>query len=78
MMHAGTSSVGALSDPLSMLLHTMFIEAGTISLGAETRPAAGSVNTEVLTGTSRTVTVVASKATTAGSNSTILGSAIEV
>ena len=56
MSIAGASSVGALPNPLSMIVRTMSVKAGAISLGAETRPAAGSVNTEVVTDTSRTVT----------------------
>jgi len=42
------------------------------------RPAAGSVNAEVMTGTSGTVTVVASETITAGTYFTVLGSAVEV
>jgi len=78
MSMTGASSVGALPNPLSMIVRTMPIEARAISLGAETRPIAGSVNAEVMTGTSGAVTVVASETTTAGTNSTVLGSAIEV
>ena len=69
---AGVSSVGALSDPLSMIVRTMHVEAGTISLGAETRLATGFVSVEVVTGTSGTVTMVASEMTTAGTDSQYL------
>ena len=75
---AGASSVGALPDPLSMIVRTMSIEARAISLGAEMRPATGSVNAEVITGTSKIVVVEASKTTTVGTDFTVLGSAIEV
>ena len=78
MFMAGASSVGALPDPLSMIVRIMPVEAGAISLDAETRLTAGSVNAEVVTGTSGTITVVASEATAAGTNSTVLGSAVEV
>ena len=78
MSMAETSSVDALPDPLSIIVCMMSAETGDISLGAETRPAAGSVNTEVMTSTSGTVIVVASKTTTAGTNFTVLGSAVEV
>ena len=71
------SYVGALSDPLSMVVCIMSVEAGAISLGAETKPIAGSVDAEVLTGTSGTVMVVASKATGAATNSTVTGSTVE-
>ena len=47
MSMAGASSAGVLPNPLSMTMRTMSIEAGAISLSAETRPAAGSVNAEV-------------------------------
>ena len=66
MSMAGASSVGALPDPLSMIVRTMFVEAVAISLGAEMRPTAGSINAEVMTGTSRIVTVEASEIRTAG------------
>jgi len=78
MSMAGASSVGALPDPLSMMVRTIFIGAGAISLDAETRPAAGSVNAEVMTGTFRTVTVVASEMTTVGTNFTVLSLAIKI
>ena len=44
MSITGASSVGALPDPLFMVVRIMSIEAGAISLGAETKPTAGSVN----------------------------------
>ena len=78
MSTAGASSVGALPDTLSIIVLTMPVEAGVISLGAETRPTAGSISAEVVAGTSRTVTIVASEATAAGTNSTVLGSTVEV
>jgi len=77
MSMVGASSVGALPDPLSMIACIMSVEAGAISLGAETKPIAGSVNAEVVTGTSGTVMVVASKATGAATNSTVTGSTVE-
>ena len=78
MSMAGASSIGALSDPLSMIVRTMPVEAGAISLGAKMRPTAGSVNAEVVVGISGTVIVVASEAIAAETNSTVLGSAVEV
>ena len=51
---AGASSVGALPNPLSMIVRTMPVEAGAISLGAETSLAAGYVNAEVMADTSGT------------------------
>ena len=57
-----------------MIARTMSVEVRAISLGAETRPTTESVNVEVMTGTSRTVTVVASKTTTAGTDFIVLDS----
>ena len=51
MSVAGDSLASVLPDSLSMIVRTMSVEAGAISLSAETRPAAGSVNAEVVTGT---------------------------
>ena len=78
MSMAGASSVDALPVPLFIIVHTMSAEAGAISLGAETRPTAGSVNAEVVTGTFETITVVASEMTTAVTDFTIRVSAIKV
>jgi len=78
MSMVGASSAGALSDPLSMTVCTMSVEAEAISFGAETRSTIGFVNAEVVTGTSKTVTIVASRVTAAGTNSTVLGSAVKV
>jgi len=75
---AEDSSVGAFPDLLSMIVCTMPVEAGAILLGAETSLATGSVNAKVMADTSGTVTVVASEATAAGTNSTVLGSAVEI
>ena len=61
-----------------MIGRTMSVEAGAILLGAETRPAAGFVNTEVATGISGTITVVASEMTTVETNFMRLDSAVEV
>ena len=58
---AGASYVDALSNPLSMVVHKMFTEVGASSLGAEVRPVAGSVNAEIVAGTFKTLTMVASK-----------------
>jgi len=55
-----------------MIVRTISVEVGVISLGAEMRPAAGSLNIKVVTGTSRTVIVVASEMTTAGTDSQYL------
>jgi len=71
-------SVDAVPDPLSMIVRTMSVEARAISLSAEMRPTTGSVNTKIITGTSETVTVVASEAIAVGTNSTVFGSAVEV
>ena len=78
MSMAGPSSVDALLNPLSTIVHTMFVEARVISLVTEMRPVAGSVNAEVITDTSGTVTVVASEMITTGTNFTVLGSPVEV
>ena len=72
MSMAGASFVGALPNPLFMIVHTMFVEAGAISLGVEMRPVGGSVNTEVMTDTFRIVMVEASETTTAGQTSQYL------
>ena len=77
-VHGRASSVGALPNPLSMTVRTMYVETGAISLGAEMRSVARSVNVEVITGTSGTVTVVASEETAAATNSAVLGLAVEV
>ena len=61
-----------------MIVRTMFVEAGAILLGAEMRPTTRYVNAAVVTGTSGTVTVVASKMTTAETDFTVLGSAVKV
>ena len=61
MSMAGASFVDALPDPLSMIVRTLSLEAGAISLGVEMRPVAGSVNADVIAGTSKTLTMVASK-----------------
>ena len=61
-----------------MIVCTMLVEVGAISLATKTRPVAGSVNTEIVTGTSRTVTVISSKTITVGTDYTVLGSAFEV
>jgi len=37
MSMAGASSIGALPDPLSMIVRTMSIEAGAITFGTEMR-----------------------------------------
>jgi len=63
MSMAGSSSVGALPDPLSIVVCIMSTEAGASSLGVETRPVAGFVNAEVMADTSGTVVMVASEAT---------------
>ena len=78
MSMAGASSVDALLDPLSMIVRTMSVETGAISLAAETRSAAGFINVKVITGTSKTVTVVTSETITVGTDYTVLGSAFEV
>ena len=72
MSMARGNSVGALPDPLSMIVRPMSVEAKAISLGAETRLAVGSVNVEVVTGTSGTITVVTFETTTARTNFTVL------
>ena len=69
---AGANSVDALLDLFSMIVRTMSVEVEAISLGAETRPTTGSVNTEVVTGTSEIVTVVASETTTVGIDFTVV------
>jgi len=74
----GWSFVDVLPDSLSMIVCMMSVEAGAISLAAKTRPAAGSVNVEVMTGTSGIVAVVASETITAGTDCTILGLAFEI
>ena len=43
MSMAGASSADALPDLFSMTVRIMSVEAEAISLGAETRPTAGSV-----------------------------------
>jgi len=78
MSVAGASSVNALPDPFSMIVCMMFVEVEAILLGAETMPATGSVNIEVMTGTSGIVTVVAFEMTTARTDFTVLSSAFEV
>ena len=78
MFMAGASSDGALPDPLSMIVRTISVEVGVISLGAETRLAIGSVNAEVVTGTSGTITVVASETITTGTDFTVLSSIVKV
>ena len=55
MSMAGANPIDALSDPLSVIVRTMSVEAEAISFGVETRLAAGSVNAKVVTGTSRTL-----------------------
>ena len=52
MSMAGACSVDALPDSLSMIVRTMSVEAGAISLATETRPVVGFVNVEVVTDTS--------------------------
>ena len=74
----GVNSINALPDPLSMIVQMMSVEAEAISLGAEIRPAAGSINAEVVTDPSGIVTIVASETITTGTNFTVLGSAVEV
>jgi len=78
MFMAGTNSVDALPDPLSLIVRIMPIEVGAISLGVETRTITGSVNAEAVTGTSGIVIVVASETTTVGTDFTILGSATKI
>ena len=78
MSMAGASSVGALPETLSTVVCIMSIEAGANSLGAEIRPAAGSVNTAVVASTAETIFVVASEATVAATNSTVPSSVVEV
>jgi len=78
MSMTGAGSIDVLPDPLSIVVHIMSVEAGTISLSADTRPTIGSINAEVMTGTSGTVTVVAYEATAVGTNSTVRGSDVEV
>ena len=78
MFMAGASYVDALSDPLSMVVRIMSTEVGANSLGVEASPAAGSVNAEVMAGTSGTFIVVASEATGVATNSTVPGSTVEV
>ena len=63
MSMAGDNPVGALPDPLSTMMRVMSTEVGANSPGAETRSAAGSVDTEIGADTSGTVIVVASAAT---------------
>ena len=75
---AGASSVDALPDPLFMIVCTMSVEARGISLATETRPTIGSVNVEVVTGISGTVTVVAPEMITAETNFTVLSLDIEI
>jgi len=78
MSMAGSSSVDALPDPLSMIVQMISVVAEAISLGAQTRPATGSIKAKVVTGTSEIITVVASKTTTAVIDFVVLGSAVEV
>ena len=78
MSMAGDSLAGALPDPLSMMVRIMSTEAGANSLGAEKRPAVGSFDIEIMTDTSGTVIVVASKATGTATNYTTPGSPAEV
>ena len=78
MSIAGASSVDVLPNPLSMIVRTMSIEMGAISLAAETRSAVGFINVKVITSTSKTVTVVTSETITVGTDYTVLGSAFEV
>ena len=62
----------------ALLVRIMSVEAGAISLGAETNSIAGYVNAKVVTGTFGTVMVVASKATGAATNSTVPSLVVEV
>ena len=72
MSMTGANSVDVLPEPLSMIVRTMSVEAGAISLVADTRPTAGSINVEVMICTSGTVTLVASKTITTGTDFTYL------
>ena len=77
MSMAGASSIDALPDPLSMIMRKVSIEAEAISLGAETRPVAGSVHWS----RDRHLWdryVVSSDTTTTGTDFTVLDSAIEI
>ena len=77
-VHGWSKLYWCTPGPPYMIMRIMSVEAGAISLGAETRPATGSVNAEVMADTSKTIIVVASEATCAGTNSTVPGSAVEV
>ena len=78
MSMAETGFIDALPNPLSIIVCTMSVEAGAISLAVETKPTAGSINVEDMTGTSGAVTMVASETITAGTDFTVLGSCFEV
>ena len=78
MSMTGDSSTGALPDPFFTMVGIMSTEEGANSLRAETRPAAGSVDTEIVADTSGTIVAVASEATGTATNSTTPGSATEV
>jgi len=74
---AGANSVETLPDSLSMIVGIVSVEAETISLSTGTWLAAGSFDVKIVTGISEFVTVVAFEMTTAGTDFTVLGSAIE-
>ena len=76
MFMAGDNPVGALLDPLSMIVLVVSTKTGANSLDVETKPAAGSVNAETVAETSGTVIMIASEAKGAATNSTILGSPV--
>jgi len=57
---AGVNSIDELPDLLSMIVGMVSVKAETVSLSTETWPAAGSIDTEVVTGTFEIVTMAAS------------------
>ena len=78
MSMAGDNPAGTLPDPLSMMVNVVSIETRANSLGAETRPTAGSVDTEIVADTSGAIIVVASEAIGAATNSITPGSPAEI